>query len=80
MHIKRNELLTSVRWSISYLIVIPIIVCFFIILIGLERIDEFEQAHYRIAESTTTIVANEISKQIKNQQRLLSVLPKMKKS
>lgn len=76
MHIKLNELLSSTRWSIGYIILIPVIVCIFVIWNATQRINEFERAHYRIAESTTTIVANEISKQIKNQQRLLSIFAK----
>lgn len=76
MPIKINEILSSVRWSIVYIILTPVIVSIFVIWNATLRTDEFERAHYRIAESTTTIVASEISKQIKNQQRLLSIFAK----
>lgn len=73
MHIKMNELLSSTRWSISYIVLIPIIVCIFVIWNAFQRINEFERAHHRIAESTTTIVAHEISKRIISQRRLLAI-------
>lgn len=76
MHIKLNELLSSIRWSIGYIILIPVIVCIVVVLNGMQRVNEFEQAHFRIAESTTVIVANEISKRIKSQQRLLAIFAK----
>jgi len=76
MPFKLNKLLSSTRWSIGYIILIPIIVCIFVVWNGLQRINEFEQAHYRIAESTTAIVAREISKRIINQQRLLGIFAK----
>jgi len=76
MHIKINELLSSTRWSMGYIILIPVVVCIFVIWNASQRINEFESAHYRIAESTVTIVANEISKRIKNQQRLLTIFAK----
>ena len=76
MPLKLNKLLSSTRWSIGYIILIPIIVCIFVVWNGLQRINEFEQAHYRIAESTTAIVAREISKRIINQQRLLGIFAK----
>ena len=76
MHIKIKDLLTSTRWSIGYIILIPVIVCIVVVWNGVQRINEFEQAHFRIAESTTAIVANEISKQIKSQQRLLAIFAK----
>ena len=79
MHIKKNELLSSTRWSISYIIMIPVIVCIFVVWIGNQRIKEFEQSHLQIAESTTTIVASELSKRIKNQKRLLRVFAKNEK-
>ncbi len=68
-----NELLSSTRWSITYIVLIPIIVSIFVVWNAAQRINEFERAHHRIAKSTTTIVANEISKRIKNQQRLLAI-------
>lgn len=76
MSIKINDILSSVRWSIGYIVLTPIIVSIFVVWNATQRTDEFERAHYRIAESTTTIVASEISKRIKNQQRLLSIFAK----
>ncbi len=73
MHIKMNELLSSTRWSIGYIVLVPVIVCIFVVWNAFERIGEFEHAHHQIAQSTTTIVASEISKRIKNQQRLLGI-------
>lgn len=73
MHINISEFLSSTRWSITYLVLIPIIVSIFVIWNAAQRINEFERAHHRIAKSTTTIVASEISKSIKNQQRLLAI-------
>lgn len=79
MHIKKNDLLLSTRWSIVYIVVIPIVVCIFAGLNAYQRISEFEQAHYRVAKSTTAIVANEISKRIKDQQYDLGNFAKREK-
>jgi len=76
MHIKKNDLLLSTRWSIIYIVVMPIIVCIFASWNAYQRISEFEQAHYRVAKSTTEIVASEISKRIKERQRSLGVFAK----
>ena len=76
MHIKKNDLLPSTRWSLVYIVVIPIIVCIFASWNAYQRISEFEQGHYRVAKSTTEIVANEISKRIKDSRRSLSVFAK----
>ena len=73
MRIKKNDLLPSTRWSIVYIVVIPVVVCIFAGWNAYQRISEFEQAHYRVAKSTTEIVASEISKRIKDRQRSLSV-------
>ncbi|MCK4864645.1 MAG: HAMP domain-containing histidine kinase [Gammaproteobacteria bacterium] len=76
MYIKRNDLLPSTRWSIVYIVVIPVVACIFAGWNAYQRINEFEQAHYRIAKSTTAIVASEISKRIKDQQRRLGIFAK----
>lgn len=76
MLLKLNKLLSSTRWSIGYIILIPVIVSIFVVWNGLQRINEFEKAHFQVAESTTKIVAREISKRIKNQQRLLGIFSK----
>ncbi len=76
MRIKKNDLLPSTRWSIVYIVVIPVVVCIFAGWNAYQRISEFEQAHYRVAKSTTEIVASEISKRIKDRQRSLSVFAK----
>lgn len=76
MHIKKTDLLPSTRWSIVYIAVIPIVVCIFAGLNAYQRISEFEQAHYRVAKSTTAIIASEISKRIKEQQRRLNIFAK----
>lgn len=73
MRNKKNKFLSSTRWAISYIVLIPVIVCIIVVWNAFQRINEFEQAHFRIAESTTTIVANEISKRISNQRRLLRI-------
>ena len=71
-----NELLSSVRWSISYIVLIPIIVSILMLWNASQRIHEFEKAHLQVAKSTTSIVANEISKRIKHQQNMLQVFAK----
>ncbi len=71
MQIKFNELLSSTRWSIIYIILILLFICTFVAWNTFQRIDEFEKSHIQIAKSTTEIVASEISKRIKTQQRLL---------
>ena len=76
MRIKKNDLLLSTRWSIVYIVVIPVVVCIFASWNAYQRISEFEQAHYRVAKSTTKIVASEISKRIKERQRNLRVFAK----
>lgn len=76
MHIKKDKLLPSTRWSIVYIVVIPIIVCALAGWNAYQRITEFEQAHYRVAKSTTEIVASEISKRIQEQRRRLSIFAK----
>ena len=76
MHIKTNQFSSSTRWSISYIVLVPIIVCIVVVWNAFERINEFERSHHKVAKATATIVANEISKRIKNQQRLLSIFSK----
>lgn len=76
MHIRLNEILSSTCWSISYIVLTPVIVCIFVVWNASQRIDEFEQSHFHIAKATTAIVANEISKRIKNQNRLLRIFAK----
>lgn len=71
-----NELLISTRWSISYIIAIPFVIAVFLFWNATQRIADFKQSHFQIAESTSMVLANKISKQIKNQQRLLSVFAK----
>ncbi|MCK4866397.1 MAG: hypothetical protein KAT06_13360, partial [Gammaproteobacteria bacterium] len=68
-----NKFLSSTRWSISYIVLIPVIVCIIVVWNALQRIKEFEQSHYQIAESSTAVVANAISKRISNQRRLLRI-------
>ena len=66
-----NKFLSSTRWSISYIVLIPVIVCIIVVWNAFQRIKEFEHSHYQIAESSTAVVANAISKRISNQRRLL---------
>lgn len=73
MHNKEKKFLSSTRWSISYIVLIPVIVCIIVVWNAFQRIKEFERSHHQIAESTTVVVANAISKRISNQRRLLRV-------
>ena len=73
MRNKKNKFLSSTRWSIRYIILIPVIVCIIVVWNAFQRINEFERSHHRIAESTTVIVADAISKRISNQRRLLRI-------
>lgn len=66
-------MLTSIRWSIAYIFLIPLIVCAIAVWNAYVRINEFEASHHKIAQSTVSTLANEISGVIENQQRLLSV-------
>ncbi|MFK5915264.1 MAG: HAMP domain-containing sensor histidine kinase [Woeseiaceae bacterium] len=76
MHTLTKGQLASSHWSIAYIVLIPVIVAAFLVWNGKQRIDEFEQSHYQIAEASTTIIANKISLLIKEQQRLLKLFAK----
>ena len=73
MSTKSTGLLTSIRWSITYIIVIPVVVSAIIIWILYQRISDFEKAQYDIAKSTVIIVSKEVGKLIKNHQRLVNI-------
>lgn len=71
-----NKVLNSIRWSITYIFLVPVIVCAVVAWTAFERIGEFESSHLKIAKSTVSTVANEISELIDNQQRLLRLFAK----
>lgn len=70
---RSTGLLTSIRWSIAYIVVIPVIISAIIIWISYQRVNDFEQAQHNVAESTVALVSKEVSELIKNQQRLVSI-------
>lgn len=71
-----GKLLKSIRWSITYIFIVPVIVCALIAWTAYIRINEFEASHVKIAQSTVSSLANEISDLIDNQQRLLKIFAK----
>ena len=74
-----NKVLKSIRWSITYIFLIPVIVCALIVWTAYTRISEYEESHYEIAKTTVSTLANEISEIINNQQRLLSLFANQEK-
>lgn len=73
MSAKATRLLASIRWSIAYIVVIPVVISAIIIWISYQRISDFEKAQYNIAESTVVLASKEVSELIKNQQRLVGI-------
>lgn len=73
MSTKSTGLLTSIRWSIAYIVVIPVVVSAIIIWILYQRVSDFEKAQLDIAKSTTVIVSKEVGKLIKNKRRLVNI-------
>lgn len=71
-----DKLLKSIRWSITYVFVVPVIVCALIVWTAYVRINEFEASHQKIAKTTVSTLAKEISNLIDNQQRLLRLFAK----
>lgn len=71
-----DKLLRSIRWSITYIFAVPVIVSVLIVWTAYTRINEFEASHAKIAKSTVSTLANEISYLIDNQQRLLKLFAK----
>lgn len=67
------KLLTSIRWSIAYLVAVPVIVCAIIVWISYQRVHDFEVSQQKIAESTVLLISKEVSKVIDNKQRLVSI-------
>lgn len=70
---KSSGVLSSIRWSIAYIIAIPVIVCVIMIWISHQRISDFENGQHDVAKSTVTLVGKEVSALINNYQRLVSI-------
>lgn len=68
-----GKLLKSIHWAIAYIFAVPVIVSALIAWTAYIRINEFEESHARIAQTTVSSLAKEISNLIENQQRLLKL-------
>jgi len=73
---KPSGVLSSIRWSIGYIIAIPIIVCFIMVWISYQRVSDFENAQHEVARSTVSLIGKEVSELIENHQRLVSIFTK----